>query len=138
MRTKLLEPFNGLFVDPSDAAKNAALHLFLEIRESLGEQEARHIFGMWGTPPTADRIKEINNLGLLDLYDLMKPKPDVQRLARELAEENKKLPRQQQRGAGSTDPIALALQINRVRKERKAAIKRGTWRGPFPPKGQQG
>src|SRR5207244_10307841 len=106
-------------VDPSDAAKNAALHLFLEIRQSLGEQEARRIFAMWGTPPTSDRIKQINNLGLLDLYDPMKPKPNVQRLARELAEENKKLPRQQQRGAGSADPIALALQINRVRKQRK-------------------
>src|SRR5258708_40261859 len=71
MRTKLLEQFSGLFVDPSDAAKNAALHLFLEIRQSLGEQEARRIFAMWGTPPSDSRINEIERMAIIDRLDFM-------------------------------------------------------------------
>jgi hypothetical protein len=96
-----------------------------------GEQIARRIFAQWGTPPTAKKIGMIKNWGLLDLYDLMK-EPNVQELARKLAEENKALPRAQQRGPGATDPVTLEKQIRRQVTLRKARIKKGTWLGPIP------
>jgi hypothetical protein len=112
-------------------ARHMAQLLFMVIREHQGDRTARRIFAMWGTPPTDSRLKEIANLGLLDRYDMMK-RPNVRQLALELAEENKALPRNKQRGAGSIVPADLEQQIRRVRRERAAAIKAGTWLGPFP------
>jgi hypothetical protein len=108
--------------------EHLAYQLFLLIREHHGDAEARRIFAMWGTPPTAKRLAMIENIGLLERLDLM-PKPNVQKLARQLAKENKVLPRTKQRGAGSTNPIALEKQIRRVRDMRKAEMKKGTWLG---------
>jgi hypothetical protein len=106
--------------------------LFMVIRENQGDGIARRIFAKWGKPPSDSTLQEIANLGLLTRLDLMKPKPNVQRLARQLAEENKRLPRTKQRGAGSTNPIALEKQIRRIRDFRIAHMEKGTWSGPFP------
>ena len=117
--------------DSITGAKHLAHLLFMIIREHHNDRTARRIFAIWGTPPTDSRRKEIANLALLDRYDMMK-RPNVRQLARELAEENKALPRNKQRGAGSIVPADLEQQIRRVRRERAAAIKAGTWLGPFP------
>ena len=108
-----------------------AQQLFTLITARHGERIARRIFAKWGTPPSERRRQLIANIGLLDRLDMMKP-PNVQQLARSLAGENKKLPRSQQRGAGSTNPKALEKQITRIRDLRKAHMKKGTWLGPFP------
>jgi hypothetical protein len=134
---KLLQKpdLGDLFVEGCESVfgcNHIAQELFALITARHGERIARRIFAKWGTPPSDRRRQLIANMGLLDSLDMMKPKPNVQRLARELAAENKKLPRSQQRGAGSTNPKALEKQITRIRDLRKAHMKKGTWRGPFP------
>ncbi|HUI12549.1 MAG TPA: hypothetical protein VL048_03655 [Xanthobacteraceae bacterium] len=104
--------------------------LFMLIRAHHGERTARRVFAKWGEPPSPKRLRLIANMGLLDRLDTMKPR-NVQRLARELAEENKKLPRAKQHGAGCTDPIELAQQIRRQVKLRDKAMAAGKWYGPI-------
>jgi hypothetical protein len=118
--------------DSITGAKHMAHLLFMVIREHHGDQTARRIFAMWGNPPTPKRLQQIANVGLLDAYDMMKPKPNAQQLARERAKQNKSLPRSEQRGAGGVDERALEKLINRQIKLREKAMKAGTWLGPFP------
>jgi hypothetical protein len=115
-----------------NGCENMAYLLFMIIREQHGDRTARRIFAKWGTPPTTRRLKFIANLGLLDRLDRMKPKPSVQRLARELAAENKGLPLAERKAAGGINPIALEKLIRRTRDLRVACMKKGTWTGPFP------
>jgi hypothetical protein len=132
MLVRLLER-RSLYEEGAESVKGCehlAYQLFLLIREHHGNAEARRIFAMWGNPPTAKRLALIQNIGLLDRHRM--PKPNIQKLARQLAKENKALPRAKQRGAGSTDPITLEKQIRRVRDFRKAHMKKGTWLGPIP------
>lgn len=112
--------------------KHIAQQLFTLITARHGERAARRIFAMWATPPSDRRLQLIANMGLLDSYDRMKPKPNKRQLARETAKENEKLPKSQRRGAGGTDPKNLVKQIDRALKLRKAHMKKGTWLGPFP------
>jgi len=116
-------------MDSIGGCKKAALDLFIEIEKHHGEKTARAIFAMWGTPPTKARIATIKNWGLLSRLDIMS-EPNVQQLAREVAEENKKLPRSQRRGAGSTSVIALEKHIRRQIDERKEKLANRTWCGP--------
>jgi hypothetical protein len=120
-------------VESVTGAKHMAYLLFMVIREHHGDAAARAVFALWGTTPSAARLHQIANIGLLDRLDMMKPKPNVQRLAWQLAKENKAIPRSKQRGAGSTNPTALEKQIRRQVRERDDAMKAGTWLGPFPP-----
>jgi hypothetical protein len=87
-------------------------------------REARRIFYRFGAPPSAERLRQISNYGLLDRLDFMRPRPVIQRLARELAEENKRLPRAQQRGAGGTEVLALEKHIRRQVKLREKGMRR--------------
>jgi hypothetical protein len=115
-----------------EGCENAAHKLFLEIREHHGDAEARRIFLKFGRPPSARKMGKIRNYALLDRHDMMKPKPNVKALARELAKENETLPREERHGPrGSTDPFTQERQIKRLLKERKAALKKGTWWGPI-------
>jgi len=89
--------------------------LFMLIREHHGDKAAHLIFAKWAKPASAAKLALIANIGLLQRLYRMKPKPNVQRLACELAIENKSLPRAKQRGAGSTNPITLEKLIRRTR-----------------------
>lgn len=80
--------------------------LFFAIARHHGETTARRVFKECGPMPKRLRIA-IRNATVLDRLDMMKPKPNVAQLARELAEENKALPRHQQRGVGGIDPVTL-------------------------------
>jgi hypothetical protein len=93
---KLLEQFQGLYVDPVDAAKLAAGHLFSEIKEELGEAAARQVFAMWGTPPTPNKLKRIHNEGVRIRLELMPGGPNVKKLARQIAHEKYTNPTPQQ------------------------------------------
>jgi hypothetical protein len=128
------------FDDSQDRLKfeNEASKLFQRIVERFGVDdrhrgidEARRIFDKFSAPPSPQRVAEIKNWALLDLCDLFAP--NVRKLARELAEENKTLPRAERHGPrGSTDPFVMDRHIRRLRKERKEALEKGTWGGPVP------
>jgi hypothetical protein len=84
----------------------AAAKLFHEMQGEVGLAEARRVFTMIGTPATAKQRAIIKNMELLAHYDTMMPKSNVQQLARQLAEKNKKLGREERYGPrGSTDPV---------------------------------
>ena len=112
-----------------------AYELFQLIREHHGERQTRRIFAKWATPPTPQKLRLFSNLALFDRLDLMKPKPNMQKLAREIAAENReKKPRERPKGpAGSINELALDRHIRRLCAKRKAAMKRNVWWGPFPP-----
>jgi hypothetical protein len=106
-------------LDTMPGAVDAASNLFHEIERHHGLAEARRIFTKLASPPNARRLNHIKNESLLNQLDMMKPAPDVQRLARKLAEENKALPRGQRHGPrGSTNPVTLDKHIRRLRDKR--------------------
>lgn len=117
-------------LDPIHAAKLKALNLFLEIRESIGEKNARWIFAKWGTPPTQRRMNEIRNHALLDRFDRMKG-GSILALAKQLAKENETLPIKDRRAAGGVDVVALEKHIRDVVKKRERGLAAGKWHGPI-------
>jgi len=74
-------------LDPYFWAKRKASSLFLEITEVLGDERARRIFAIWGTPPSASKLKRIQNEGVRIRLELMPGGPNVKKLAREIAHE---------------------------------------------------
>jgi hypothetical protein len=58
-------------LDPYFWAKRKASDLFMEIREALGDERARRVFAIWGTPPTAARLNESENIGIINRLDYM-------------------------------------------------------------------
>jgi hypothetical protein len=103
--------------------------LFSIISHHHGQETARRMFSMWGTAPARRDQQKIERYGLLMRYDQMNP-PNVQRLVREVAEENKVRPRLEQRGAGNTSFKSLEVLLRRELKKRDERIKSGTWDGP--------
>jgi hypothetical protein len=98
--------------------------LLYEIARHYDLSTARSIFD-WAGPMTTKQMQtQFTNVCLLERLARMQPKPNVAKLARELAEENKKLPKAQrrklpkaqQRGAGSTDPAAQEDHIRHLAK----------------------
>jgi hypothetical protein len=106
-------------LNPVDDCELAAQAMFRAIEKHLGRDEAYRIFSKFGTPPSAEKRRLIKNLMLLDRYDTMKPKPNVQRLAWQLAVENKILPQEERWGPrGTTNPMTLDKHIRRLLAER--------------------
>jgi hypothetical protein len=102
----------------------AAAKLFREIQAEIGLDDARRIFAMVGAPPTAKQRAGWRNMELLALYDCMMPKSNVQRLARDIADKNKKLPKGERYGPrGSTDPLILDRHIRRLISRRKSKLR---------------
>jgi hypothetical protein len=111
--------------------EEAAYKLFTKIMRRHGLAEARRVFLKLGTPPSVRKLGKIRNYALLDRYDMM-PKPNVQRLARELVKENETLPRAERHGPrGSTNQPTMDKHIRILLKERKVSLKKGTWWGPI-------
>jgi hypothetical protein len=119
-------PWNGREgLDTITGAEYAALLLFGEIEKHLGKGEACRIFTKFGTPPSARRLNQIKNLTLLDMYDLMEPEPNVQRLAWKIATENRSLPPDKRFGPrGTTNPMTLDKHIRRLLSERDGRPKK--------------
>lgn len=132
-KRELPELYGGPGLETVAGAKQLALNLFTQIMKHHGEQTARRIFSLWAKSPTPRRIARINNLMLLEKLDMMEPKPNVKKLARDLAKANKKLPRTEQRGARGTNAENLERLIWDLVAEREAGMKANTWWGPFPP-----
>jgi hypothetical protein len=117
-------------------AQRAALELFLVLMRHHGEPAARQIFARWGEPPTKASMAEIKNYGLLDRLDMMRPRPNVQQLARKIAQENQGRAAGERIGPrGSTDPAAIERHLRLWVAKRRTEIAAGTWHGPFPPEG---
>jgi hypothetical protein len=107
-----------------DKCELAALAFFCAIEKHVGLEEAYRIFSKFGTPPSDRKRALIKNLALLDLYDTM-DKPNVQRLAWQLAAENKTLPPEERWGPrGTTSPVTLDKHIRRLLEERNRGPKR--------------
>jgi hypothetical protein len=99
----------------------AAAKLFHEILTALGEAKARRIFTSISFPRTPKQEAVLRNMELLINYDAMMPKPNIQKLARQLAEANKTLPVERRYGPrGSTDPVVLDKHIRRLVARRRA------------------
>jgi hypothetical protein len=116
---RINELFNEVRKDGIDGWAYLANCLFFAIARHHGEAMARRIFNESGPMPKRLRAA-LRNASVLGRFDKMK---NVAKLARELAEENKKLPKEQQRGAGGTDAIALSDHIRTLIKARKRWIK---------------
>src|SRR6516225_9826195 len=92
----------------------AATKLFHEIQTDIGLEAAQRIFKEIAGPATPKQRAGWKNLQLITLYDCMK-RPNVRRLARELAKENRNLPRKLRHGpTGSTNLLVLDKQIRRL------------------------
>jgi hypothetical protein len=116
-------------LDPYSWAKRKALDLFLEIGEVLGDERARRVFAIWGTPPSDARLNEIENMAIIDRLDGMIKtdkdgnhvrgedgmlifEPNVKELARQIAGEQCVNP--------TADEIAVVeRQIRRLNAKRK-------------------
>ena len=95
--------------------------VFYAIRNQHDFATAQRIFRRAGY--IQDRVKaNLRNDELLKRHDDMKPRPNIAKLAREVAQENKRLPKEQQRGAGGTNPIALEHHIRELRMKRRTGI----------------
>jgi hypothetical protein len=110
------------------AAINAAQDLFVAIAREHGPggrgvEIARTIFAKtdfcWKLSQTEENMGE--NWNILWRYDSMKPKPSVNKLARELAAE----------GLGTFDTVKG--RINKLRRQREKAMADGTWPADAPP-----
>lgn len=119
--------------DPIIWAKKKALATFSEISEVIGDRNARWVFALWGNGVSKRRQQEIDNHMLLIQLDMMK-KPSMLGLAKRLAQENKSLPRAQQKGARGIDVIALEKLIRGAVAKRNKGLEQGTWWGPVTQK----
>lgn len=113
---------SGLYVagwDTIEGCEHATLELLLEIKKHHGLAEARRILTKFGSPLTKERLRKIRNWTLLDCLDMMKPEPNIQKLACEIAEKNKTLPPEERYGPrGSINPLTLDKHIRRLCAER--------------------
>ena len=92
----------------------AATKLFHEIQTDIGLEAAQRIFKEIAGPATPKQRAGWKNLQLITLYDCM-AQPNVQQLARELAEKNRELPQEQRYGpTGSTNWEVLDKHIRRL------------------------
>ena len=114
MSRKLVRLFTGSGT-VVDFRIRAAL-LFDEIKERYGVAVAADIFQ--ATPPTPREINKLKREQLLDRYHSMRPQ-SVERLARQLAEENKTLPPEQKHAYGSTTIETLKRYIFRLLRGRR-------------------
>ncbi len=110
--------FNEISKDGLNGWAHLANCLFFAIARHYGEAAARGVFKDSGPMPKRFRTA-LRNASLLDRLGAMKPKPNVAKLARVIAEENKKLPRERQRGAGGTDVLVLEDHIRDLVKAHK-------------------
>jgi hypothetical protein len=116
-RNKLQQQINELFFEVSKRGLQGwaylANSLFYAIIKHESPAAARGIFDTSGPPPKALKTA-IKNSMLLERLHRMKPKPNMKQLARALVEENKKLPRRMQRGAGGIDEDNMFDHIRRL------------------------
>jgi hypothetical protein len=90
-----------------------ASQLFFAIAKNHDLTTARKIFDRAG-PLSKRRRDRLDDVYVLQRLAEMQPKPNIRKLAGELAEENKKLPRERRHGPGGTDQDSLETYIRRL------------------------
>jgi hypothetical protein len=88
--------------------------LFEEIAKHHGRKVAQEYLRIFGAPPTKTQAKQLRDALVLDRLLAMKPKPQPYRLARELAEANKTLPKAERWGTGTKGVRAMEKYIERL------------------------
>jgi hypothetical protein len=120
-----------------ETQRGAALRIILlrdELLKFHGSDTTRLFAQYTYTKPASKKeLTELRDWELLERFDAM-PKPNISQFACALAEENKKLPREQQRGVGGVSPVALDRYIRRLLHHRQEAMQNHQWDGPTPPK----
>jgi hypothetical protein len=118
-----------------ETAKGAALRVILLRTEMLKHHggDTFRIFRQYAKPATKKELTELRDWELLARFDAL-PKPNITQFACAVAEENKRLPRQEQRGSGGVNPVALDKYIRRLLRGRQDAMQRGQWDGPQAPR----
>jgi hypothetical protein len=105
--------------DPGGTAFKMAYYIFTESVAHVGIDRTRSAFLHFGKPPNKALMKNIQREGLLRRYHMMKPKPNVDQLAEQIADENKKLPREERSGPrGSINVSSIAKHLRRLIKQR--------------------
>jgi len=99
---------------------SAAAKLFSEISKDLGAADAQRIFTSISVPRTPNQERVLRNAQLLTSLDAMMPKPNVGKLARQLAKANETLPVELRYGPrGTTDQLVMDKHIRRLRERRR-------------------
>jgi hypothetical protein len=118
-----------------ETARGAALCVMLLRNEMLKHHggDTFRIFDQYAKPATKKELTELRDWELLARFDAL-PKPNIAQFACTLAEENKQLPRGEQRGAGGVSPVALDRYFRRLLRDRENAMQTAQWDGPKPPR----
>jgi hypothetical protein len=90
-----------------------ASSLFFAIAHHHDLTTARKIFDRAGSLSKRGRAR-LDDVYVLQRLAEMQPRPNIAKLAQDLAKENKKLPRERQHGPGGTDPDNLETYIRRL------------------------
>jgi hypothetical protein len=126
-RSRLTREFFSRIGKPGiDGWRDIALALFIEIFSHNGEQAARRIFNDIAPLPPKRKRAELRDVALLvrllKMTRSKETKPNIAKLACIVAKENGKLPRDERRGAGSTNAQRLEKHIRMlVRRQREAS-----------------
>jgi hypothetical protein len=117
-----------------ETVHGAALAVLL-LREALLNHhggDAFRIIKEYGKPATKTELSELLDWELLERFDA-KPGQEITQFACDQAEENKRLPKEQRKGPGGVNAVALYKYIGRLLDRRKDAMQNGEWDGPVPP-----
>ncbi|KJC59910.1 hypothetical protein UP10_14540 [Bradyrhizobium sp. LTSPM299] len=104
-------------LDPDTWARNKASFLFQEISEVLGTDATRRVFAMWGTPPSPSKMRRLANESILLRLRMMRPKANLNQLAREIAHEKYRNP--------TPEEIANVIRHIRLLKAKRKPKRRG-------------
>jgi len=103
--------------------------LFWEIARRFGRVQAQRLFGLWSKPDPGERPRagdkypfirellsprEYKEWEVLELLEAMRPWPNKDVLAQQLAKKNKTLPRHKRYGSGTTDMAPMRKYIHRA------------------------
>ncbi len=116
-----------------ETERGAAIRVIL-LRDALLKHHGSNTFriiAQHSKPGTKAEMTELLDWELLERLDAME-EPNIARFAAMLAEENKRLPKEERRGARGESPVALDKYIRRLLKHRQVAMKSDQWFGPVP------
>jgi hypothetical protein len=129
MSENLIDLFRNDITTPG-GAQMEALKPFRQLETHHGRETAQKIFGELGKPLSQKRANELKNWELLKRYDSME-KPIVAELARQVVEENARLPEEQQLTPRYRPTLpTVDKHLRNLLRDRQEGLKAGKWEGP--------
>jgi hypothetical protein len=117
-------------VETKSGAAMRVMELFYQIEEAHGTEQARLLFERWATRPSQSEQNKLKRWRIIERYDAMQIKNQAQ-LAREIVEANEKLPEDEQLTPSFRPSYPTVYDyIRTLLRERREAVKAGTWDGP--------